>query len=689
MSNAFYQPLPVTEFYVSPAGNDRWSGKKPSARKGRTDGPFKTIERAQKAVRALKKKGRLSTAVKVWLRGGLYELNKPLVFTSADSGTSRLKTERLQLPMTITYAAYQDEQPVISGGRRITGWKPARVNGCDAWVCTIPPVRQGKWNFTQLWVNGQRATRPCTDKKRLFQITQLLGKVCWEGTVWQMYDTGQDTFQFKQGDLQDWHNVQDVDFVALHFWIESRIPFAAINVKTHTARLQHKSRMRLTNDSGSEGAFYYVDNVFELLREPGQWYLDRPAGKLYYIPRAGETIETAEVVAPVLPRLAVFQGSEDAPIRHLNLQGLTFSHNQWVCGPEALTATRQAACHLGGAVAFFQAEHCAMQQCTVEHVDGYAIEINQNSFDVDILSSRVTDLAGGGIKIWHAASGHDRQMADGCQDITVADCQISDGGHYHHQAVGVLVGKCSGTQVIHNDIHHFNYTGISIGWQWGYEKGDSYGNVIEYNHVHHIGHGVLSDLGGIYALGVQPGTRIRYNIVHDVTSRTYGGSGIYTDEGSSNILIEGNLVYRTGTQPFTQHYGQSNMIRNNIFAFGGKTQVNRSVPGPGDDFTLTKNIIYFDNDSGVAIDGNWSKIRAVINRNLYFHRRKKPLVFDGGSLKQWQARGLDRDSTVADPLFVNPDKGDFRLKPNSPAIKMGFQPIDFSLVGPRPSPKRK
>ena len=193
---------------------------------------------------------------------------------------------------------------------------------------------------------------------------------------------------------------------------------------------------------------------------------------------------------------------------------------------------------------------------------------------------------------------------------------------------------------------------------------------------------MLSDMGAIYTLGVSPGTRIRYNLIHDVWSRTYGGWGIYPDEGSSFILIENNLVYRTKTGGFHQHYGQENIVRNNIFSFGHEHQFGRTRIEYHDSFIFEKNLVYFT--EGDVWTGSWTENRAIVRNNLYFDPGRKKLVFGGMTIKQWQARGLDIDSMIVDPKFVNPAKGDFRLKKNSPAFKLGFVEFDLSTVGPRP-----
>lgn len=684
----------LSQLFVSPEGDDRWSGQLPEPNTTGTDGPFATLERARDAVRKLKVGGTLPCPVRVALRGGVYELKRPFTLGPEDSGspapTSNWNTV-LGPRRHVTYAAYPGERPVLSGGRRITGWKPTKVHGRAAWVTQLPDVARGRWFFTQLWVNGRRAQRPRLPRTGLFRIEKLLGRVLFAGDIQKSLFTGQDRFRFRRGDLKAWRNPRDIEFVGLHYWIESRIPFRSIDPRTREARLQWKSRMRLTDDFHPTGAQYYVENVFEELREPGQWYLDRPTGRLTYIPRPGERIETAEVFAPRLRQLVILQGNANTgkAVEHVAFDGLTFSHSEWVPGAEAREATPQAACHIPGALSFRHARHCDVRNCGITHVGSYGIELLDGSTDVSISHNTITDLAGGGVKIWHSSDpkqqirwSSDQSYLRSCRRIIVADNEIGDGGIRFHQSVGVLIGRCSANQVLHNHIHDFNYTGVSVGWMWGYAEGHACGNLIEYNHIHHIGRGMLSDMGAIYTLGVQPGTRLRYNLIHDVESRGYGGWGIYPDEGSSHILIESNLVHRTKSGGVSQHYGQDNIIRNNIFALGREFQVGRSRIESHHSFRFTRNIVYGAN-GGVTLGGNWKSLNATLDRNLYFDRSRKPLRFGTRTFAEWQRLGADAHSIVADPLFVDAARGDFRLKPGSPAKKIGFVPFDLSTVGPR------
>jgi hypothetical protein len=225
--------------------------------------------------------------------------------------------------------------------------------------------------------------------------------------------------------------------------------------------------------------------------------------------------------------------------------------------------------------------------------------------------------------------------------------------------------------------------GVSIGWTWGYRESEAYGNLIEYNYIHDVGIGdMLSDIGAIYTLGVQPGTRIRYNLIHDVHRRGYGGWGIYLDEGSTDILVEYNLVYRAQSSGFHQHYGRDNLVRNNIFAYSEEHQIARTRQEPHRAFIFEQNIVYADGRP-MLTDQEWGPENAEFSRNLYFDASGAAPDFAGETFQEWQAMGLDAVSVVGDPLFVNPREGDFRLRPGSPAFALGFKEFDLSTVGPR------
>lgn len=643
------------QFYVAMNGNDAWSGTRPEPNSSRTDGPFATLERARDAVRELKVKGKLKGGVTINIRKGTYYLSQPFELTPEDSGTPE---------SPVIYTAYKGEEVIISGGQEIDGFTPVEVNGRKMIACEIPRVKNGEWYFTQLFVNGHRKPRTRLPKSGYYQVESLIDadwNVAW--------NQGQDRFRFKEGEIRCWKNLSDVDIVALHFWVESRMPIKSVNESERIVELAKKSVFRLSAEWMQAGARYFVENVFEALDTPGQWYLDRPAGILYYYPAIGEDWKRESFVAPRLEQLVRVIGSQDAPVRNVHFRGLRFAHTEYKLPPDRSGAA-QAAHTVPGALYFERAVGCSVSECEISRIGGYAVEFGDGCRECAVEKCLITDLGAGGVKINR-----------GSESITVCDNEIGDGGKIFMSAVGVWIADAANNRVVHNHIHDLNYTGVSVGWVWGYGPNNARGNIIEQNHIHHIGRGVLSDLGGIYTLSIQPGTIIRNNLIHDCISYGYGGWGIYTDEGSSEILIENNVVYNTKTGGFHQHYGRDNIVRNNIFAFATDYQLQRTREEQHNSFTFERNIVYYN--SGVLLGSNWSNDKFKMDYNIYWDASGRPVTFAGVSFEEWKKRGHDVHSLITDPKFVNAEKFDFRLQPDSPAFGLGFKEIDVSRVGPR------
>ncbi len=634
-------------FYVATNGNDSWSGKLALPNQDKSNGPFATITKARNTARQAEN-------ATVYVRGGTYFLSEPLVFTPEDSGT--------------TFSAYQNETPIISGGKRLTGWKQVEVDGKDLWAIEIPEVKDGKWFFRELWINGKRCVRARHPNKGYLKVTGVIEKT-------EQWHQGQSSFQFADEDIKSWKTLEDAEVVAMCRWVDSHLPIKSVDESEKVVYFPYKSVFQLApNDP------YYVENAFELLDVPGEWYLSKKTGMLYYMPMPDEDINKVEAIAPVLNQLVLLQGKpEDGSfIENMAFQGLTFSHSEWWL-PEGSSGFSQAAIGVPGAIYGEGVNNSTWERCSVAHVGNYAIELSRGCKGNEIIFCDLYDLAAGGVKIGETVI-RDTEADQACNN-QIMDCHIHDGGMIFHPAVGVWIGQSPDNRIAYNHIHDFYYTGVSIGWTWGYGTALATGNLLESNHIHHIGiksdgdGPILSDMAGVYTLGLHEGTVIRHNVFHDIAGIQYGGWGIYFDEGTTHILAENNLVYNTTHGGFHQHYGKENVFRNNIIAFARDFQVQRSRAEEHISFTFEHNIVYWD--KGIMLSGGLSNFNIVFDNNLYWNVGDGQLKANNLSWEEWQKNGMDQDSITADPMFVDPENRDFRLKPDSPASEIGFVPFKF------------
>lgn len=673
--------------YVAMNGNNTWSGRISSPNSEGNDGPLLTVGAARDRIRAARRGGEPGAPTRVLMREGTYRITEPFVLTPEDSGQENEPQ---------VYAAYPGERPIISGGRKITGWKKGAG---DIWTVNIPEVQRGKWQFHQLFVNGRRSQRARTPNQGFFRIDGPKSEA--------------NPFQLKyRGDeiKKSWEELADVEVIALFSWAEIRMPIRKVDEKLRLATLAGGAQPY----NKEANARYYIENAPEALDLPGEWYLDRKKGILSYWPLRDEDMSQVEVIAPVATRLVHFQGVPAAGkfVSRVVLHGITFQDADWNLGPNGY-ADVQAAVEIGGAVKLDGAVDCAIELCTISHVEGYALDVGAGCKRNRIVGNEISDIGAGGIKLgWgreglqppHSGEGYiviDREAELNSENV-VSDNHLRNLGNVFPSAIGIWAGQTIGSTISHNHIHDLNYSAISVGWNWAYGPNQAHHNRIEYNHLHHIGREMLSDMGAIYTLGIQPGTVIRNNLIHDVTRFAYGGWGIYFDEGSSQIVAENNVVYRTASAGFHQHYGRENIVRNNIFAFGKEYQLTLSRPEDHLSFTFERNIVYWD--EGVLWGGrDWSgKTRmpecaecsekhpktdckhAHLDNNIYYDARDGLAGFFGMSLSKWQNLGYDAHSLITDPRFINLSSYDFSLQPDSPALQRGFQPIDLSTVGPRP-----
>jgi hypothetical protein len=480
--------------------------------------------------------------------------------------------------------------------------------------------------------------------------------------------------------------------VVMNRWVESHLPFRALDVENMMVSFKKRSVWQL-----GAGDPYYVEGVAETLDSPGEWFLDSREQVVYYVPLAGESFKSIEAIVPVLGEVFRIEGDlqKQGPVENITVKGITFSHSEYVypkaefkkdAKPEAGGAV-QAAYTVPAAVRVIGGRNITFEGCSFLNLGTYGLEIGPGCLSNKVVQCEFSDLAGGGIKI--GQPGNPGRVGEFTAYNVVADNRIHDGGKVFHSAVGIWIGQSQGNTIEHNSIYNFYYTGISIGWTWGYGPTMASNNLVAFNEVHHIGkksYGdgpILSDMGGIYTLGMQPGTRILNNVWHDIAGLNYGGWGIYLDEGSSSIVVASNLVYRTTHGGFHQHYGATNTVVNNIFAFARDHQIQRTRPEPHVSFNFRTNIVFID--GGVFFGGNWDG-SVESDGNIFYDTRgggETGSRFAGRTMQAWRALGRDQNSMFVNPGFRAISDDDFALRPDSPALTRGFRPLDLSNAGPR------
>jgi hypothetical protein len=640
--------VPVV-LYVAPTGDDGWSGSMPSVNQDHTDGPLRTLPGALERSRQARRDD-VTANLQIVLRAGIYVLNAPLAFSSADSG--------------LVISAWPGEKPVVTGEIRITGWQRSAVN-TNVWRATIPAAHDGAWQFHELFVNGRRKERARLPVSGFFRAVG--GPIKDRPTQLRVHP----------GDIkQQWASQGDVELVLFSAWAQSRNQIRSFS---ETSNIVDLAGDVFPNSSEADPR-YYIENAPDSLR-PGEWHMDHQNGTVTYWPEAGEDVPSAIITAPRLYELVSLEGQQDDPVRSVVFQGLTFAGTDWpfVGGSDS---DIQAAVEIGAAFVAQSAETCVVENCVFTRLGGYAIDFGTGCNSNKITGCEMFDLGGGGVRLGET----DFKSATDSPNFgnSVADNHIHHIGLVSAPAVGVFVLLSASNTIAHNEIDHTFYTGISVGWSWGYRENPCWDNLVEFNHLHDIGQGMLSDMGGVYTLGVQPGTVVRNNLIHDVSIYGYGGWGLYTDEGSSGIVLESNVVYRCQSAGFHQHYGQDNLVYNNIFALNQEGQLARTRPETHRGFVMTNNIVYFS--SARLFVGNWSGNGFEIDHNIYFDTRPDAsrLPLDGSlKFKEWQSLGRDVHSLFTDPQFVSPKKGDFRLRHLSPALRFGFHPPDLREVGVR------
>ena len=631
--------------------------------------PVDGLHAAMRHVRRLREPGQRAV---VWLRGGEYPQRETLVLDAGDSFT--------------TFAALDPEDPpTICGAEAVTGWREASIPRGQVLAAPAP-----RGLGRTLYVDGVRAPRPRYPRDGLLRIASQEGLDPTASFVGTLF-SGSDRFTYRDGDVPELAEPGAVEVVVPHYWVQERMPIVSIDRDRREIVSDRRSIFALRDDSVEDFARFYLDNVLDAFGDtPGEWYLDATGAisgadgpQVLCLPLDGEEPSARDVRMPVLDVFVAAVGTASAPIRELRFENIAFAYADFAEVPVAVppfgvredpmlppdgrfASEVQAANTVPGAIRFRYARSCALVDCSVQHVGGYGVTLEEGCRGNLISGSSFRDLGAGAVRCGGAADA----SAPGFNTANeVSDCNIGEGGRSYPNGVGILFEHGSHNVIAHNEISDLFYTGISVGWVWGYADSPSQANLIMANHIHDIGQGVLNDMGGIYLLGIAPGTVVRGNHIHDVRCANYGGWGIYLDEGSSHVVVEGNTVHDVSSQPYHQHYGREVIVRNNVFAFGGHGQVTLSRPDPHVSLTFERNIVLGHHSPGfVGREPGLSHCRIVSDLNLFWDLDPIPgavRAADGAESADgdghvaftitarlddaWEELGNDRHSITADP----------------------------------------
>jgi len=571
----------AAEIHVAPGGND--------ANPGTAGKPVATLVRARDVARAVIAKG-LAEPCDVVVHDGVYRLTEPLVLGPQDGGTETF---------SVTWMAPPDAHPIISGGRVITGWK----QDGDVWRTTIPEVKAGTWRFNELFVGGERQPRarhPNTGWAHVDKVIDDRRKFTW-----------------KEGEVPALVPVGDARLLLLHDWSITRIRIESMDAATRT--LTTAGRVGASHGFFRINGFeahprYRIENHRALLDAPGEWFLDAKTGVLSYRPMKGEVIGKTETIAPVARQLLVVRGDAESgkPVRNLRFSGLAFEHGAWTFD-DGRYAGVQAAFHCQGsdesgwgnrelvtpAVEFAVADGCVVTGCRLRRLGGSGLRFGRACHGCALMGCVVDDVGGNGVMIGEEVVRQGRDVASGNR---VENCRIVRCGRRFFGAVGIWVGLSAGNVITRSEIAHHPYTGISVGWRWNPTPSPCKANQVVANHIHHCMQ-ILSDGGGIYTLGRQPGTRLAGNHIHDIplNAGRAESNGMFLDEGTTELVIEGNLVHDTVRSPFRFHKAGENLVQKNVVTLRKDVPIVRYNATPEKNIALKDNTVVPHGDRGDAL----------------------------------------------------------------------------------------
>jgi hypothetical protein len=654
-------------YHVSTAGDD--------ANSGSIDKPFKTLAKARDAVRQYKQNGDPKPGpIEVILHAGTYYLPETLILTPEDSGTK---------DVPIRYVPFPGDAVTLSGGQSLQlQWSPYKGNILQA---QIPQVKDGKLSFDQLFINGRMqhlARYPNFDPAA-------------------KYFNGVAADAIAPARLKSWAHPETALLNAMHTgqWGDMHWQITGVDTKGNAVL---KGGQQNNRPSPPHRELRFVENVFEELDAPGEWFLDNSAGTLYLIPPKDVDLAIAKVEVAGLKHLVEFRGAIEKPVQFVSVEGLSFTHTARTFMETYEPLLRSDwTIYRGGAILFEGARDCAINNCNFQNLGGNALFVSRHNRRITVAGSRFTDIGAScvafvgdpaavrmpGVKNYNDAidfSALDKtpgpKSEDYPADCTVSDCLMFHFGTIEKQVAGVEIAMASRITVSHCSIYDCPRAGINIGdGCWG-------GHVVEFCDVFDTvkesgDHGSFNSWGRdrywrLTGKSLEDAIKevpnlTTLDVIEPITLRNNRlrcdhGWDIDLDDGSTNYYIVNNLCLHGGLK---NREGFDRTVENNVIV----------------DNSFHPHVWYKDSRDIFRHNIVMSAYRPI--RIAQWGKEVDYNLFpDDKALKAAQKNGTDAHSLAGDPQFIDPAAGDYRVKETSPAVKLGFKnfPMDqFGVNSPR------
>ncbi|HNY26017.1 MAG TPA: right-handed parallel beta-helix repeat-containing protein [Candidatus Sumerlaeota bacterium] len=641
--------LSALEFTVAPNGNDSNAGS--------VEQPFATLQRARQEVRKQIASG-LKEHIQVQIREGVYYLPEGLVFTPEDSGTTEC---------AITWEAYPNESPELIGGTLIKEWRPYKEAILEA------DIPEGV-NPNQLFENDQRLPLARFPNEGYLRVEASVPGREKQVFQYRAEDLNPGVWDLTEGQVFSWPE---------NDWSSQNLSLAAINAQTRQIELASPGR------NMNPGNRFFLQNILALLDRQGECQINLKTRKIYAWPRQAGTSPESMIAASAKNLISV-QGPWEKPVRNLHFEGLHLN----ISSEDLLL--------------FSGAKNCSVVSCLIENGGGCGVAVYGYSQKIRVENNLIRQHGYHGVNIGGPAIG----QRDVNHDNTVENNHIHHCGRLAGDGFGIGINQSGNNRIVHNDIHHMPRYGTSISSlrfqalrqklpQVTFENRFDYlyarKNLLAYNHIHQVNQD-SQDTGAMQAWGSGRDNVLDHNLIHDTGNKQLDlQSGIYLDDAADYFAITNNIIYGvTGTHGNQAMYikGIGNRIENNILIVDGHAQsAIRSffmADERCDTHIYRRNIIaLLTPESGIYDFNNWSDDRvAECDWNLYFNPNGALKMLGqspgGPSYETWRAAlggKFDAHSVSADPLFTNPGKRDYSLRPDSPALKLGFKPIETREIG--------